>query len=59
MARTIGELCKQARISGECTEYELKRNGKLEYCVKCYPKCERLEALMKKYWKDGEEDENA
>lgn len=56
---TIGEMCRNAIESGECTDYELKRSGKLEYCTKCYPGCKKLKEMIKAYCKkEGEKDEN-
>lgn len=56
---TIGEICRKARESGECTDYELRRSGKLEYCGKIYPGCKKLNELLEKHCKEeGEKDEN-
>ena len=55
----IGEICRRARESGECTDYELRRSGKLEYCCKAYPECKKLNELLDKHFKeDGEKDED-
>ena len=56
---TIGEICRRARESGECTDYDVRRSGKLEYCRKAYPECKKLNELLEKHFKEkGEKDEN-